>query len=53
MLIVAHGNSLRALVKYMEGLSSEDITKLEIATGEVYIYKIDERGNIISKDIKK
>lgn len=49
VIIVAHGNSLRALVKYLEDISDKDIEKLEIATGEVYIYKIDKDGNIISK----
>lgn len=49
VIIVAHGNSLRSLVKYLENISDKDIEKLEIATGEIYIYKIDKDGNIISK----
>lgn len=52
-LIVAHGNSLRALVKYVENISDKDIEKLEIATGEIYIYSFDEEGSIVSKEIKK
>ncbi|MFH1833131.1 MAG: 2,3-diphosphoglycerate-dependent phosphoglycerate mutase [Candidatus Levyibacteriota bacterium] len=52
VLISAHSNSLRALVKYLENISDENISKLEIATGEIYIYQIDETGKIISKEIK-
>lgn len=53
VLISAHGNSLRALVKYLDKIPSQDIPYLEIATGEVYIYKIDDVGKVVSKKIKK
>lgn len=53
VLISAHGNSLRALAKYLDGLSDFDVENLEIATGEVIIYKIDENGNITSKEIRR
>lgn len=52
VLIVAHGNSLRALVKYLENISDNDVSKLELATGEIYIYGIDKRGRIASKEIR-
>ena len=52
VLIVAHGNSLRALVKYLENLSDNEVENLEIATGEIYIYNISDKGGIISKEIK-
>lgn len=51
ILISAHGNSLRALVKYLEKISDEDIPKLEIATGEVYVYEVNANGEIESKEI--
>lgn len=51
-LISSSGNALRSLVKYLEKISDEDISNLEIATGEVYVYKLDEQGNIISKEIR-
>lgn len=51
VLIVAHGNSLRALIKYLENISDSGVENLEIATGEIYTYKIDSNGNIISKAI--
>jgi 2,3-bisphosphoglycerate-dependent phosphoglycerate mutase len=52
VLISAHGNSLRALVKFLENISDENISKLDIATGEVYIYMVDKNGQIFSKDIR-
>ena len=42
ILVVAHGNSLRALVKHLDGVSDEDIVKLEIPTGVPLIYELDE-----------
>ncbi len=40
VLIVAHGNSLRALVKYLENISDANVEKLEIETGEIYKYEV-------------
>ena len=42
VLIAAHGNSLRALVMELEGISSDEIVKLEIATGDPLIYELSE-----------
>ncbi|MBI2622741.1 MAG: 2,3-bisphosphoglycerate-dependent phosphoglycerate mutase [Candidatus Levybacteria bacterium] len=52
VLIVAHGNSLRALVKYLENISDADISGLEIETGEILIYEIDQNEAVISKNRK-
>jgi len=41
VLIAAHGNSLRALVKHLSGISDADITDLEIPTGQPIIYDFD------------
>jgi 2,3-bisphosphoglycerate-dependent phosphoglycerate mutase len=51
VLIVAHGNSLRSLTKYLENISDENISKLEIETGEVDIFDIDNSGKVVSKKI--
>ena len=40
MLVVAHGNSLRALRKHLEGISDDDIVGLEIPTGIPYRYDL-------------
>ena len=42
VLICAHGNSLRALVKYLDGISDEDIPNLNIPTGIPLIYELDK-----------
>jgi 2,3-bisphosphoglycerate-dependent phosphoglycerate mutase len=42
VLISAHGNSLRALVKHLSGIADADITGLEIPTGEPIVYELDD-----------
>ena len=42
VIVSAHGNSLRALVKHLSGISDEDITGLEIPTGQPIIYELDD-----------
>ena len=42
VFIVAHGNSLRALVKYLDAVSDEDIVGLNIPTGVPLVYELDE-----------
>ncbi len=43
VLIAAHGNSLRALVKYLDHISDDEIVRLNIPTGMPLIYELDER----------
>ncbi|WP_294284889.1 2,3-diphosphoglycerate-dependent phosphoglycerate mutase [uncultured Sphingomonas sp.] len=45
VLISAHGNSLRALVKHLSGISDDDITGLEIPTGQPIVYDLDANLN--------
>jgi 2,3-bisphosphoglycerate-dependent phosphoglycerate mutase len=42
ILIAAHGNTLRALVKHLDGISSDEITGLNIPTGVPLVYELDE-----------
>ena len=42
VLVAAHGNSLRALVKHLDGISDEDIAGLNIPTGMPLLYRLDE-----------
>ncbi len=42
VLVIAHGNSLRALVKHLDGISDEDIAALNIPTGMPLVYRLDE-----------
>lgn len=52
VLVSAHGNSLRALVKHLENLSEQQVLDLEIGIGEAYLYLMDEQGKILSKEIR-
>ncbi|MGP1414108.1 MAG: 2,3-diphosphoglycerate-dependent phosphoglycerate mutase [Bacillales bacterium] len=49
IIIAAHGNSLRALVKYLEDISDEDIISLNIPTGVPLVYELDEDFNVLNK----
>ncbi len=42
LLVVAHGNSIRALVKYLDNISDADITELNIPTGVPLVYELDD-----------
>ena len=42
VLIAAHGNSLRALIKYIDGVSEEDIIGMNVPTGMPLVYELDE-----------
>jgi len=48
VLISAHGNSLRALVKHLSGISDDEITGLEIPTGQPIVYELD--GDLAATD---
>jgi 2,3-bisphosphoglycerate-dependent phosphoglycerate mutase len=47
-IVAAHGNSLRALIMELEGLSPEQILKRELGTGTPIIYRLDEDGTVLS-----
>lgn len=49
VLVVAHGNSLRSIIKYLENISDEDIMNIELPTGVPYVYEMDEKLKIINK----
>ena len=49
VLVAAHGNSLRSLIKFLDNISDEDIVKLEIPTGAPIHYVINEDGSVVSK----
>lgn len=48
VLLVAHGNSIRALVKYLDGISEQDIVGLNIPNGIPLVYELDEQLKPIS-----
>jgi 2,3-bisphosphoglycerate-dependent phosphoglycerate mutase len=49
VLVAAHGNSLRAMVMAIEGLTPEQILKREIATGQPTVYKIGADGKLVER----
>jgi len=49
VLIAAHGNSLRALVKHLDGMSNEEILKLNIPTAMPLLYRMDDDLNVTEK----
>lgn len=52
VLITSHGNTMRALVKYLDSIPDDQISSLEIGTGEVYVYDIDSEGKVVHKEIR-
>lgn len=51
VLIAAHGNSLRSIIKYLENLSEAEIVKVELGTGVPIVYDIDANGQVTDKVI--
>lgn len=52
VLVSAHGNSLRALVKFLDNVSDEDISQVEIPTGQVLVYQLGSTGKVVSKETR-
>ena len=52
-LVVAHGNSLRTIIKYIEKISDDGIADVEMPFGSVIIYDVDEHGHMLSKEIRE
>lgn len=50
VLLVAHGNSCRALMKYMENIPDEGIKDVEMPFGGIYIYDLDPKGHSIKRE---
>jgi len=50
VLIAAHGNSLRAIIKFLKNISDEEIVDLNIPTGIAYVFEFDEDFNLIKDE---
>lgn len=48
ILVAAHGNSLRGIIKYLKNISNEDIVNLNLPTGVPYIFEFDDNLNLIN-----
>ena len=51
VLVVSHGNTIRSLVKHIEGVSDEDIEKIEIATATPLLYEMDEPMRLVRRSL--
>lgn len=49
VLIVAHGNSLRSIIKYLENISDENIMNIELPTGVPFVYEMNKNLEIVNK----
>ena len=47
IIVVAHGNSLRGIIKYLKGISDEDIVSLNLPTAVPYVFEFDDEGNLV------
>ena len=52
VIVAAHGNSLRALMKHLDEIDDDKVHELEIGTGEVVVYQINEDGLVLAKHIR-
>ena len=48
LMVVAHGNSLRGIVKELKGMSNEEIIKFNLPTAVPYVFKFDDQMKLIS-----
>ena len=50
LLVVAHGNSLRGLVKYLDGMSESEVAELNIPTGVPLVYRLDDQLRSLGRE---
>jgi 2,3-bisphosphoglycerate-dependent phosphoglycerate mutase len=53
VLIVSHGNTIRSLMKYIEGLPDEEMQNLEMLFGNFLIYEINKKGLMTKKEMRE
>ncbi|MCO5063872.1 MAG: 2,3-bisphosphoglycerate-dependent phosphoglycerate mutase [Rhizobiaceae bacterium] len=51
VLVAAHGNSLRAMIMALEGMTGEEIVKLELGTGVPIVYRLNADSTVASKEV--
>jgi 2,3-bisphosphoglycerate-dependent phosphoglycerate mutase len=51
MLVAAHGNSLRALIMALDGLSPDEVVKLELGTGVPIVYQLNADSSVASREV--
>lgn len=53
VLVVSHGNAIRALMKYLEHIPDEGVKDIEMLFGGILIYDMDGEGKVISKEVRQ
>ena len=53
VLVVSHGNTIRALIKYIEKIGDKEIEKIEMPFNEIFIYELDADGYMLNKETRK
>jgi len=51
VLVAAHGNSLRALMMVLDGMTTEEVATLELPTGIPFVYRLDAATRVVSKEV--
>ena len=49
VLVVSHGNTIRALVKHLENISDQEIENVEIATAQPLVYELDDQMRLVGR----
>lgn len=52
VLVVSSGNTIRALLKYLENISDEEISKVHLGFGDVYVFEVDQLGKVMGKETR-
>ena len=53
VLVVSHGNALRALMTYIESIPHEEVSRLEMLFGGIVIYDLNEEGKMLHKEVRQ
>lgn len=53
VLVVSHGNTIRSLIKYLEDISDEGISEVEMPFGQIVVYRVDGNGKHVDKEIRQ
>ena len=53
VLVVSHGNTIRALIKHLENVSDQEIEKMEIATAQPRVYELDDQMRLVGRSYLK
>lgn len=53
VLMVSHGNAIRALMKYIEDIPDEKVSELEMLFGGILLYELDKEGKVLTKQVRQ